>query len=146
MAHGILWLPLLVAFIWLAWAGWNEYQKLEAYRQWAEAFDNAKYDIYAVLGLSGNQVTWGQPSRKGPVNLQTFSLSQVESIQPWMGDRPVDPKHPPTQERGVSLKFNFFDQSSVQVPFTELSLAIQWANYLQQQRQAVGSASEQSSL
>lgn len=50
MEHGLLWLPLLAAFFWLAWQGSQEYQKIEAYRTWAEQFDKAKYDIYAVLG------------------------------------------------------------------------------------------------
>ncbi len=53
MTRGLIWLPLLAIFIGLAWAGWNEYQKLEAYRAWAEQFDRAKYDIYAVLGQKG---------------------------------------------------------------------------------------------
>ena len=39
MERGLLWLPLLGVFIWLSWAGWNEYQKLEAYRAWAESFE-----------------------------------------------------------------------------------------------------------
>ena len=45
MERGLLWLPLLGIFIWLSWAGWNEYQKLEAYRAWAESFEKSKYDI-----------------------------------------------------------------------------------------------------
>ncbi|MCF3606421.1 hypothetical protein L2E81_07160 [Planktothrix agardhii 1033] len=35
MERGLLWLPLLAIFIGLAWSGWNEYQKLEAYQAWA---------------------------------------------------------------------------------------------------------------
>lgn len=81
MARGLIWLPLLVLFIWLTWAGWNEYQKLEAYKVWAERFDRAKYDIYAVLGQKGDELTWGKPTRKGPIALQTVSLRQVGDIQ-----------------------------------------------------------------
>ena len=50
MERGLLWLPLLAVFFWLAWSGWNEYQKVEAYRRWAADYDKAKYDLYAVLG------------------------------------------------------------------------------------------------
>ena len=60
MIHGLLWLPLLAAFIGLAWAGRNEYQKIEAYRVWAEPYDRAKYDLYSVLGQAGDTLTWGQ--------------------------------------------------------------------------------------
>ncbi|MEO1466231.1 MAG: hypothetical protein AAFR89_08365, partial [Cyanobacteria bacterium J06633_1] len=80
MERGLLWLPLLVAFFWLAWSGWNEYQKLEAYKVWAENFDNAKFDIYAVLGKKAQQITWGKPTRKGMVELKSFSLDNVEDI------------------------------------------------------------------
>ena len=65
MERGLLWLPLLVAFFGLAWSGWNEYQKIEFYKQWAEKFERHKYDIYAVLGQQGDRLTWGQPTRKG---------------------------------------------------------------------------------
>ena len=80
MTRGLLWLPLLAVFIGLAWAGWNEYQKLEVYRGWAEQFDRAKFDIYSVLGQKEGDLTWGKPTRKGILNLQTFSRQQVESI------------------------------------------------------------------
>lgn len=60
MEYGLLWLPLLIIFFWLAWSGKNEYQKLEAYRQWAENFDQTKYDIYAIIGVKQKQITWGK--------------------------------------------------------------------------------------
>lgn len=81
MEHGLLWLPLLAAFFWLAWQGSQEYQKIEAYRTWAEQFDKAKYDIYAVLGKKGNSITWGKPTPQGPIKLETFSLDDVEEIR-----------------------------------------------------------------
>ena len=87
MERGLLWLPLLVAFFWLTWSGWNEYQKLEAYKIWAEDFDNAKFDIYAVLGRKADQLTWGKPTRKGMVELSSFSLNDVQQINLLIGDR-----------------------------------------------------------
>jgi len=46
-------LTLLAAFIWLAWQGRNEYQKVEAYRNWAQ-FERAGTIFRAVLGLNGS--------------------------------------------------------------------------------------------
>ncbi|MBE9177296.1 hypothetical protein IQ268_01740 [Oculatella sp. LEGE 06141] len=133
MTRGLLWLPLLTVFIWLAWAGWNEYQKLEAYRTWAEPFERAKYDIYAVLGQQGNELTWGKPTRKGPVNLQTFSLDQVETIQLKVDNRLVDLQNPPEKGRKVELEFErSAPAATIRVPFTDVALAAQWGNYLQQ--------------
>lgn len=123
-------MPLLVAFFWLAWAGWNEYQKLEAYRIWARQFERAKYDIYAVLGQNGSEITWGKPTRKGPINLQTFSLKEVESIRLIVGDRPAELDTPPASDRNVALEFSFANAATIRIPFTEVSLATQWGKYL----------------
>ncbi|MFB2895952.1 hypothetical protein ACE1CI_23830 [Aerosakkonemataceae cyanobacterium BLCC-F50] len=133
MERGLFWLPLLALFIWLAWAGWNEYQKLEAYRIWAQKFDRAKYDIYAVLGQKGSDLTWGKPTRKAPINLQTFSLKDVESIRVIVDDRAYNLAQPPEKGGTISLEFLFSNSSnSVRIPFTQLALAVQWGNALQQ--------------
>ncbi|HEY9867456.1 MAG TPA: hypothetical protein V6D21_24985 [Candidatus Obscuribacterales bacterium] len=132
MERGLLWLPLLAVFIGLAWSGWNEYQKLEAYQAWATDFDKAKYDIYAVLGLKETDLTWGKPTRKGPVNLETFSLKQVESLGLWVDSQAIDANSPPEKGKAIALEFRFTDTAKiVQIPFTEVSLAVRWYKYLQ---------------
>jgi hypothetical protein len=134
MIRGLLWLPLLGVFSWLAWAGWNEYQKLEAYRNWAEPFDHAKYDIYAVLGQKDGDLIWGKPTRQGPVELQSFSLSQVESIRLRVGEQTLLPEpanQPKAGSQRVFLEFQLYEQV-IQVPFTELELAEKWGIHLQQ--------------
>ena len=80
MERGLLWLPLLAVFIGLAWAGWHEFQKLEAYQRWAADWERAKYDLYAVVGQRGSTLTWGQPTRQGPVVCQTLDLGTVVAI------------------------------------------------------------------
>ena len=139
MARGLLWLPLLVAFIWLTWSGWNEYQKLEAYKIWAEDFDNAKFDIYSVLGKKSDRLTWGKPTRKGMVELKSFSLDDVEKINLIVKDKSYDIITTETDfknlpRRGTpALEFNFVDeQPSIKIPFTDISLAAKWCKYLQQ--------------
>lgn len=133
MERGLLWLPLLAVFIWLAWAGWNEYQKVETYRTWAEQFQRAKYDIYAVMGQNGSEITWGQPTRQGPINLQTFSLREVKSIRLLADGRPISDADLPSQARTVTLEFLLLSSgASICIPFTELQLAAQWATHLQQ--------------
>lgn len=139
MERGLMWLPLLGLFIWLAWAGWNEYQKLEAYKIWAEQFEHAKYDIYAALGQNGPVLTWGKPTRKGIVDLQTFSLADVQTIRIVDGDRPIDPTNPPTQAKQVALEFQFADRAT-KIPFTDLTLAMQWASHLQHDEQSLTQA------
>jgi hypothetical protein len=134
MERGLLWLPLLGLFIWLAWSGWNESQKVEAYQAWAEQFDRAKYDLYAVLGQKGEKITWGLPTRKGPVNLESFFLQDVKSIRLLVNNQPVDiPEDPEATEEKkgkIALEFELSSGSSQQVPFTEFSLAAKWAKVL----------------
>ena len=130
MERGLLWLPLLVAFIWLAWSGWNEYQKVEAYKIWATDFDNAKFDIYSVLGKKDNQITWGKPTRKGAINVSTFSLDDVREIELMVDSKTVDLNNLPRKGK-AALQFNFSDRDGVQIPFTDIALAAKWQKYLQ---------------
>lgn len=132
MARGLVWFPLLALFIGLAWAGWNEYQKLEAYKVWAEGFDRAKYDIYSVLGQKGHNLTWGKPTRKGPINLETFSLQQVQTIQLVANNQTVELEHLPQKGRDVAIEFHLEGGNVLRVPFTDLELAAQWTKVLQQ--------------
>lgn len=135
MARGLLWLVLLAVFIWLAWQGRHEYQKVEAYRNWAQQFERAKYDIYAVLGQKGSNITWGKPTPQGPIKLETFSLKDVQSIRLLVDEQPVEMETPPSKGRDIVLEFAFSPVASVRVPFTEIPLAAEWGKYLQQELQ-----------
>lgn len=134
MERGLLWLPLLFVFFWLAWSGWNEYQKIEAYRVWAEEYDRAKYDIYSVLGQKGKELTWGKPTRSGPVNLATFYLDEIEAVRLLVNQKPVDLEDLPSRARKVAIVFIFKgDRASTSIPFTEISIAAEWLKFLRQE-------------
>ncbi len=134
MERGLLWLPLLLFFVGLAWVGWYEYQKVETYQRWSQAFDQAKYDIYAVLGQKGKLLTWGQPGRKHPRNLTTFSLDTVSQIELQVDHQGVNPENLPTKGK-PSLIFQFSqDNSRIEIPFTDISLAKRWWQYLEKIR------------
>jgi hypothetical protein len=133
MERGLLWLPLLAFFFWLAWAGWREYQKVEAYQQWAAAFDHAKYDIYAVLGQKADLLTWGTPTRQDPANLEIISLQDLTAVRLRVNGQPVELDNPPTKGR-AELELTCRERPSpILIPFTEPPLAAKWAQHLQQQ-------------
>lgn len=137
MERGLLWLPLLVGFFGLAWAGWNEFQKVQAYEAWSANFDRAKYDIYAVLGLQDTEITWGYPTRRGPINLQSFSLTTVETILLEVNQKLVeDWDRAPSRGKPI-LKFVRPDQEVVEIPFTDIQLAIAWGNFLNQSKKDI---------
>jgi len=131
MERGLLWLPLLVAFFWLAWQGSQEFKKLQAYQIWAEQFERAKYDIYAVLAQKGDDITWGKPTTKGPIELETFSLLDVQEIRFLINGNVVDIENPPLKGRKIEIEFLLTTPKSIRVPFTEVPLAAEWGKFLQ---------------
>lgn len=137
MKEGLIWLPLLATFIGLAWAGWNEYQKIEAYKRWAVGFEQTKYDIYSVLGRTDRTLVWGKPTRHGPIDVQTLNLNEIQSIELYANSKPLDLNTPtdlvetgPPVKGKITLEFVLSDRT-VRIPFTELRLALQWARWLQ---------------
>ncbi len=131
MERGLMWLPLLGIFIWLARAGANEYQKIEAYRRWAVGFDRCKYDIYAVMGLKDRQISWGQPTKTEPKDIQTFSLDRVNQVQLIIDNNPINLDNLPASGKKINLQFQLIDPAEiVNIPFTEIPMAAEWARFL----------------
>jgi hypothetical protein len=131
MERGLMWLPLLGMFIWLAKAGYDEYHKLEAYRRWAVGFDRSKYDIYAVMGMKDREISWGKPTKTDPKDLQTFSLDRVDSIRLVVDNLPVDLDELPNKGKKINLQFQLQDGEESDIPFTEVPLAAEWTKFLQ---------------
>ncbi|MEL7331376.1 MAG: hypothetical protein AAFN12_03970 [Cyanobacteria bacterium J06560_2] len=130
MVRGLMWLPLLAVFFGLAWAGWNEYQKLEAYKVWATQFERAKYDIYAALGQQGDQLTWGIPTRQGVIQTEELNLTEVKQLVIEVNSQAVDPKQLPEKGRfslGFTLKK---DDQHLSIPFTEGELTQRWYEFI----------------
>lgn len=129
MIHGLLWLPLLAAFIGLAYAGWNEYQTLETYRRWADPFGRAKYDIYSVLGQKEDVLTVGKATRKAVTETESFSLKSVKDIRLLVNDQAVDLNALPSKGKKIALAFELGDRT-LEVPFTQVGLAAKWGEVL----------------
>ena len=140
MERGLLWLPLLGVFIGLAWAGWHEYQKVQAYEVWAADFDRSKYDIRAMLGQRGDDLTWGRPTRQGPIDLTTLPLQAITSLQLEVNGQPVaDEAQPPNGQADLALATA--SGETYRIPFTDSDLAQRWEKALHQSLQALKSAS-----
>lgn len=131
MTEGLVWLALLSVFIGLASFGWIEYRKVEAYRVWAQSFERAKYDIYAVLGQKEETLTWGQPTLKGPINLQRCSIHTIVNVVVQVDDQSVDLEHPPDKGKTVQLVLQRQNhENPFFIPFTDITMAVEWAQYL----------------
>lgn len=129
MERGLLWLPLLVLFFWLAWSGKKEYDKVQAYQAWAEQFDKSKYDIYSVLGKKGDLITIGIPTNQGIKEQKTFSLQNLSQLNLLVKNQVVDVDNLP--EKGeATLQFSLKENQTIDVPFTDINIASQWFEYL----------------
>ena len=132
MERGLLWLPLLVMFFWLAWAGWNEYQKIESYKRWAEQFERHKYDIYAVLGQKGDHLTWGKPTRKDPLDIQEVDLADIARIRFRIDSKFFDEKDAefPLSPKKISLELVLKTGEMPSIRFTDVDIAAAWYRFL----------------
>ena len=132
MERGLLWLPLLVVFFWLAWAGWNEYQKIESYKRWAEQFERHKYDIYAVLGQKGDRLTWGKPTRKDPLDIQTVTFQDISRIRFRIDNQFFDQKDAelPLSAKKISLELVLKTGEMPSIKFTDIDIATGWYHFL----------------
>jgi hypothetical protein len=142
MERGLMWLPLLGMFIWLAAAGWHEFKKVEAYQLWAKDFERHKYDIYAVLGQKGDTLVWGKPTRKQPTELQTVNLPEIaeiklkidgvyfDSVQISAENKLLNPKKIAPKNIAIELFAKADDQTFSSIPFTDMAIAVNWYNYL----------------
>lgn len=130
MERGLIWLPLLLLFFWLAWSGKKEYDKVQAYQAWAEQFDQSKYDIYSVLGKKGNFITVGKPTSQGIKEQKTFSLQSLSQLNLLVKNQIVEIDNLPEKGEAI-LQFSFKENQTIQVPFTDINLASHWFKYLQ---------------
>ena len=132
MERGLLWLPLLVVFFWLAWSGWNEYQKIESYKRWSEQFERHKYDIYAVLGQKDDRLTCGKPTRKDPLDIQTVTFQDIARIRFRIDSKFFDEKDAefPLNAKKISLELVLKTGEMPSIRFTDIDIAAAWYRFL----------------
>ena len=140
MERGLLWLPLLVLFFGLAWAGWNEYQKVQGYSAWAKQYEKSKYDVLAALGYRTGELSWGKPIRKGLEDRQVMSIASLKGVQLRVDGTVANLEALPDSGKIIALELIPTDGDGViQIPFVGIDLAAEWANYLNQQISTVHS-------
>jgi hypothetical protein len=145
MLHGLLWFPLLFFLVGLTIAGWNEYRKVETYRLWGQDFDQAKYDLYSVIGLGADRLTWGQPSRRGPENLQSLALNEIQTVTLDLDRRRFSLDELRQQPELADQRFKLIElmiqpaqptSPAIAIRFTDLALACSWAKQISQRIEA----------
>jgi hypothetical protein len=133
MERGLMWLPLLGVFIWLARLGSREYRQIQVYQDWAQGFDRHKYDIYAVLGWRDRQLTWGKATPAGVEVAGSFSLDAVVGIELCKNGQAIPVAADSARLKDIAIRFSLLSGEAIDVPFTDGDLACRWLSLLEKE-------------
>ena len=92
MSHGLLWFPLLLAFVLLASLGWLERRRQNLFRTWAEGSELAKLDGCGGARLKDGELHWSiceAGSFQDQGSFEGCKLELVELMSLASGDAPL---------------------------------------------------------
>ena len=128
MSHGLLWLPLLLAFVLLASLGWLERRRQNLFRTWAEGSELAKLDGCGGARLKDGELQWssfeaGKFQDQGSFNVCKLELVELMSLA--SGDAPL------TDESQGRCRLRLIGKGlQMDVPFSDADRARNWGEQL----------------
>ena len=81
MSHGLLWLPLLFAFVLLASLGWLERRRQTMFRSWAKGSELAKLDGSGGAQLRNGQLQWSSFEAGRFQDQGSFDVCKLELVE-----------------------------------------------------------------
>jgi len=107
-------------------------KKIESYKRWSEQFERHKYDIYAVLGQKDDRLTWGKPTRKDPLDIQTVTFQDIARIRFRIDSKFFDEKDAefPLNAKKISLELVLKTGEMPSIRFTDIDIAAAWYRFL----------------
>ncbi|MEA5391502.1 hypothetical protein VB738_09555 [Cyanobium gracile UHCC 0139] len=81
MIHGLLWLPLLAAFVLLVALGWVERRRQQQFRDWASGAELAKLDGCGAARLVNGELTWSRFVAGSFQPVGRFTIKQLEMVE-----------------------------------------------------------------
>jgi hypothetical protein len=78
MAHGLLWIPLLLVFLLLTSLGWLERRRQRLFRDWAAGAELAKLDAAGDARLVNGMVSWATFEAGQFRECDVFEIKQLE--------------------------------------------------------------------
>ena len=128
MIHGLLWLPLLMAFILLAALGWLERRRQNLYLIWAKDSELAKLDGTGAARLKDGLLSWSSfeaGSFKEEAIFEVKRLEMVELMALSSGEAPL------TKESQGHCRLRLIGSGNeIDVPFSDAERARQWMDQL----------------
>ncbi|MBL6802227.1 MAG: hypothetical protein ISQ52_03945 [Synechococcus sp. BS307-5m-G38] len=128
MSHGLLWLPLLLAFVLLAALGWLERRRQSLFRAWAEGAELVKLDGSGGAQLKNGRLVWcrfeaGKFQEHGDFDVCRLELVELMALA--SGDAPLtDESQGPCRLRLVGKDLQ------MDVPFSDAERARRWGEQL----------------
>ena len=81
MSHGLVWFPLLLAFLLLASLGWLERRRQNLFRVWAEGSELAKLDGCGGALLKEGQLIWSSFEAGHFQDQGRFDVCRLELVE-----------------------------------------------------------------
>ena len=128
MSHGLLWLPLLLAFVLLAALGWLERRRQSLFRAWAEGAELVKLDGSGGAQLKNGRLVWcrfeaGKFQEHGDFDVCRLELVELMALA--SGDAPL------TEESQGPCRLRLVGKDlQMDVPFSDAERARRWGEQL----------------
>ena len=128
MIHGLLWFPLLMAFILIAALGWLERRRQNLYLLWAKGSELAKLDGTGAARLKDGFLCWSSfeaGSFKEKEIFEVKGLEMVELMALSSGEAPL------TKESQGRCRLRLIGSGKeIDVPFSDAERARNWMDQL----------------
>ena len=128
MIHGLLWFPLLIAFVLLTGLGWLERRRQNLYLLWAEGSELAKLDTSGAARLRNGILSWSSFQAGKFQEEDSFEIKQLELLELLAlasGEAPL------TNESQGSCRLRLIGcGKEVDIPFTDAERAREWMSQL----------------
>ena len=128
MIHGLLWFPLLIAFVLLAALGWLERRRQNLYISWAKGSELAKLDGTGAARLRDGSLCWSSFEAGSFKEEATFEVKQLEMLELMSlssGEAPL------TEESQGRCRLRLIGAGKeIDVPFSDAERARQWMDQL----------------
>ena len=128
MIHGLLWFPLLIAFVLLTGLGWLERRRQNLYRIWAEGSELAKLDGSGAACLRQGILRWSSFQAGNFKEEDSFEIKQLELLELLAlasGEAPLT-----NESQGICRLRLIGCGKEVDIPFTDAERAREWMSQL----------------
>ena len=128
MIHGLLWFPLLIAFVLLTALGWLERRRQNLYRKWAKGSELAKLDNSGAARVKEGTLIWSKFEAGKFIDKEKFDIKELELVELMAlssGEAPL------TNEAQGQCRLRLIGcGKEIDVPFADADKARQWISQL----------------